>query len=62
MKKEQEGKTQKKLSKSKQSLSIYSIAITSCQVLLVAIFSNCNRPAALETLRIPQLKFPLGLI
>ena len=66
MKKEQKGKTQKKklktLSKSKQSLSIYSIAITSCQVLLVAIFSNCNRPAALETLRIPQIKFPLGLI
>jgi len=37
----------KTLSKSKQSLSIYGIAITSCQVLLVAMFSN---PAVLETL------------
>jgi len=48
------GKRKKKLktlSKSKQFLSIYSIAITSCQVLLVAmLFSNCNRPAFLETL------------
>jgi len=54
MKNEQKGKTQKKklktLSKSKQFLSIYSIAITSCQVLLVAMFSNCNCPAVLKSL------------
>jgi len=46
-KREKRKKKLKPLSKSKQSFIYISIAITSCQVLLVAMFSN---PAVLETL------------